>query len=130
MYGDDIGDVEAHQILTHFKSIHKLTEQMNYVLTLLYSLDSKTAEKFRPEILWLEKVMGDLVFMRRVRHRDAMVEQYPAEYFGRDYGQDDPFLYDAEIESAIQDVSMRCLAVVGRVISTMKEDTVFLSDSM
>lgn len=116
--------------ITQFKSIEKLSEQLKFVVTILYSLEGKKQELFEAEIKKFEDIMMDLPFMRKVKLRDALVDDYPAEYYGRDYGGDDPFRYDKTVESAIADISLQLMAVLGRIIKVSKDNELFIDGDM
>jgi len=121
-------DIMPETIISTFKSLDKLEEQLKYVLVLLYQLDMKTQQKFQDQILKFEEILSNTDFMRQVRHRDALVEDYPAEYFGRDYGYDDPFLFDEKLEKKINEISMEIMATLGLMIKEMKESSLFIGD--
>lgn len=124
----DQDSIMSETIISTFKSLDKLEEQLKYVLVLLYQLDQKSQEKFQEQIVEFEDYFADTEFMRFVRHRDALVKDYPAEYFGRDYGFDDPFQFNPELEKKINDISMKIMAVLGLIIKSMKESHLFIGD--
>lgn len=119
---------EAINILSQFKSIETLTEQMNFILVLLYSLDGDKQTIFEAEIKKFEDILSDVKFMRRVRHRDALVKDYPAEYFGRDYGEGDPFQFRQKLEKEIKEIEIELMGVLGRIIKVMSQTTIVLGD--
>jgi len=115
-------------IITQFKGINTLSGQLNFVLLQLYSLDGETQEAFRSDLIRLEKLFTDLDFMRQVRERDGLVEMHPVEYFGRDYGDNDPYLFNMPLEKKINDLSLELFGILGRVINMMKHKKVFIGD--
>lgn len=123
-------ELMADSIIGTFKSLDSLEEQLKYVLVLMYQLKSDAQKKFQDEIEQFEEYFSDIDFMRRVRHRDSLVKDYPSEYFGRNYGRDDPFFYDREIEKKINDISMEIMACLGLVVKSLKEVTFYLDDDM
>jgi len=128
MFNDD--NFQAINLLSQFKSIETLTEQMNFVLVLLYSLEGDKQEIFEAEIKKFEGILSDMKLMRRVRHRDSLVKDYPAEYFGRDYGEGDPFQFKEKLEIIIKEIEIELMAVLGRVIKVMANTTVVLDDDV
>jgi hypothetical protein len=115
-------DYSADRIITEFKSLVSLEEQLKFVLLHLYSLPADKQAGFRQQILEFEKILSNSKFMRMVRHRDAMITDYAWEYFGKDYGDEDPFVFDTRLEDRIQTISMKILAVIGLVVKALKED--------
>jgi len=124
----DQNEIMSETILSTFKSLEKLEEQLKYVLVLMYQLDQKTQEKFQDQIIEFEEYFADNEFMRVVRHRDALVKDYTAEYFGKDYGFDDPFQFDVELEKKINEIGMKIMATLGLIIKAMKESHLFIGD--
>jgi len=127
MFNED-NEMIANQMINQFKSLDKLEEQLKYILTLLYSLDADSQEHFQPEILKFENIFLRNEYIRQVRHRDALVNDYPAEYFGKDFGQDDPFLYKKKLEQDMTNVSLEIMAVLGRIIKRMKAQNIVIGD--
>jgi hypothetical protein len=125
----DQDSMMADSIIQTFKSMTKLKEQLRYVLVLLYQLDSKGQKQFQDDILKLEKYLSDLKFMRSIGERDAIVEEYPREYFGRDYSYDDPFIYKQKLESHINKIELYLLSVIGMIIKYLKQDSIVIGDS-
>lgn len=121
-------EIMAETIISTFKSLDKVEEQIKYVLVLLYQLDMANQEKFQEQILEFENYFSDIEFMKLVRYRDALVKDYSAEYFGRDYGIDDPFLFNKELEQKINEISMKIMATLGLIIKSMKESIVNIPD--
>jgi hypothetical protein len=121
-------DFNADKLISDFKSMNKIEEQLKFVLLHLYSLDRDTQEKFRPQIVEYEKIMANNVFMRQVKYRDSLAEDYPSEYFGTDFGDDDPFIYDEKLELQISKISMRLLATVGLIAKAMKEKNIVIGE--
>jgi len=80
------------------------------------------------EIKKFEEFTMDVEFMRSVKHRDALVNEFSAEYFGRDYTEDDPFLFNAELEEQINEISLEIKSVLGRVLKSMAKDEIVISD--
>ena len=72
--------------------------------------------------------MKDTKFMREVNERDGLIVEYAVEYYGRDYGQDDPFLYKERLEVKINKIELDLLAILGRAIKYMKKDTLNILD--
>ena len=124
----DNNEIMAETIISTFKSLEKIEEQLKYVLILLYQLDSNLQTKFQDQILEFEKLFNDDEFIRKVRYRDALVKEYPTEYFGRDYGFDDPFKFDKKLEDKINKLSMRIMAVLGLIIKEIKESKLYIPD--
>ena len=118
MYDED-NSFQVINLLSQFKSIETLTEQINFVLILLYSLDGEKQPIFEAEIKKFENLLTDIKFMRKVRHRDSLVKDYPAEYFGRDFGEGDPFHFEEDLEIEIKEFEIELMAVLGRVIKVM-----------
>lgn len=114
--------------MSQFKGMDSLSDQLNFILVLLYSLDGDTQALFEPEIKKFEDITMDIDFMRLVKHRDALVNDYPAEYFGRDYSSDDPFIFNAELEKQINEISLEIKSVLGRVLKTMAKEEIVISD--
>lgn len=117
-------------IITTFKSLSSLEEQLKYAILLIYQLKTYQQEKYDDDLQMFEQVFNNIEFMRLVRHRDSLVRDYPAEYFGKDYGSDDPFLFHQKLEKRINDISMNIMSVLGRIIRDLKEDTIQLGESM
>lgn len=121
-------DFEYNQWIVQFKSIEKINEALSFVLTLLYSLDGSKQVLFEAEIKKFENIFTNLNFMRRVKHRDSLVQDYPSEYFGKDYGADDPFMYQADVEEVISNLNLELMSVLGRIIKVSKESELILGD--
>jgi hypothetical protein len=62
-------DYTADRIITEFKSLVSLEEQLKFVLLHLYSLPADKQQGFRQQILDFEKLLANNKFMRLVRHR-------------------------------------------------------------
>jgi hypothetical protein len=122
-------DYSADRIITEFKSLISLEEQIKFVLLHLYSLPSDKQAQFSPQIIEFEKILNHGKFMRLVRHRDAMTEEFKWEYFGKDYGEEDPFIFDARLEERITTISMKLLAVIGLIVKTLKENVFQVDDN-
>lgn len=125
MYDDSF---QALNILSNFKSIDTLTEQMNFVLILLYSLEGDKQAVFEAEIKKFEDILADIKFMRLVRHRDSLVKDYPSEYFGRDYGEGDPFVFNEQLEDRIKEIEIELMGVLGRVIKVMGQTHIVIGE--
>lgn len=121
-------DYSSEKIITEFKSIECVEEQLKYVLLHLYSLDKNGQERFRDQIIEYEKYLSNTKFMRQIRYRDAIIRDYSAEYFGQDYGDDDPFIYDEKLEMQINRINMRLLATIGLIAKSMKETNFAVDD--
>jgi len=128
MYGEDNVDFQANQMITQFKSLDKLEEQLKYIITLLYSLDTKSQDHFSEEIRKFENIFIKNKYMREVRHRDALVNEYPSEYFGKDFGSDDPFNYKEKLEIDMTKLTLELMMVLGRIIKRMKEQHLVIGD--
>ena len=94
----DVSDYAYENWINQFKSMNKLTEKLQFIVTILNSLNSEGQKKFHSFLIKFEKIMMNHQFMRMVQHRDAMVNENPVEYFGKDYGFDDPFKYNKDLE--------------------------------
>lgn len=123
---DDYG---ADRIIADFKSIEKIEEQLKFVLLQLYSLPMDKQKTFRNQIIQFEKMFVNQKYMRKIRHRDAMIEENSQEYFGKDYGEDDPFLYNPKLEESITRLSMKLLATIGLIVKSMKENIFSVDDN-
>lgn len=121
-------DYDAERLIAEFKSIDEIEEQLKFVLLHLYSLNRETQEKFRSQIIEYEKLLGNTKFMRQIKYRDSLVSDYATEYFGNDYGEDDPFVYDEKLELQINKIGMRLLATVGLIAKSMKEKTFVIGE--
>jgi len=121
-------DMSADKLISDFKSLDKLEEQLKFVLLHLYSLTKEEQDRFRPQIVEYEKLLSNTKFMRKVKYRDSLILDYPTEYFGNDYGEEDPFMYDEELENQIIKIGMRLLATVGLIAKSMKERSVSIGD--
>ena len=127
MMYDDTG-FEAMGMLSQFKSIDTLTEKLNFVLILLYSLEGDKQAIFEAEIKIFENIVSNVKFMRQVKHRDSLVKEYPTEYFGRDFGEGDPFLFKNKLEEEINEIEIQMMGVLGRVIKVMAPSQVVIGD--
>lgn len=121
-------DYTGEHILSEFKGIISLEEQLKYVLTLLYSLDDNGQSMFRRQILEYEKIWMDMHFIRGVRERDGLVKEFTVEYHGRDYGEDDPFIYKEELEKKLNQITLRLMATLGLIIKYTKQKVVEIGD--
>lgn len=128
MYDDN--KIDAQSILFNYKSLSLFKEQLNYVLLIIYSLDHETRKQFDPEMRKFEAVFLDLGFKRKVERRDGLVKEYPVEYFGKDYGHDDPFQFDELTEEKITEYQLELMGIIGRIISLMQEDVISLDGEM
>lgn len=114
-------DNSADNWISQFRIIDKIYEQLKFIVVLLYSLDTEGQKKFRPQILKFEKYLSNNVLMRKIRYRDALISDHPTEYYGKDLGDDDPFLYLEELEAKITNLSMEIMACLGLVVKHVKE---------
>jgi hypothetical protein len=121
-------DMLAERLIIEFKSITSVEEMLKYMLAHLYALDANLIEKFRNQIVEYEKLLANVKFMRAIRYRDAMIRESAEEYFGDDYGDDDPYMYNEELEEEIQKISMRLLATLGMVVKQLKNKSVDIGD--
>lgn len=126
----DESPLDPQGILMGYKSLNLFKEQMNYVLLLLYTLDHDKRKQFKPEIDKFETIFMDLDFKRKVERRDGLVQQYPVEYWGKDYGHDDPFQFDELTEEKVTELQLELMGVLGRIISLMQEDVINLDGEM
>jgi len=127
-FGIEDNQIMTETIISTFKSLDKLEEQLKYCLVLLYQLTEDQQNVFNEQIVEFEGYFADINFMREVRHRDAMVKDYSAEYFGKDYGFDDPFQFNPKLEKKINIISMRIMATLGLLIKQIKEQHINISD--
>lgn len=118
----------ADTIIQNFKSMTKLKEQLRYVLLILYQLDQKGLEQFHSNVLKIEKYLTDVKFMRAIGERDAIVDEYPREYFGKDFSYDDPFIYKQKLEVTINKIELELLGILGLVIKYLKQDSFTIPD--
>jgi hypothetical protein len=121
-------DYNAEKLIFDFKSITSLEEQLKFVLLQLYTLDQEAQQRFRPQIIECEKILANIKFMRQVKYRDSLVFDYPSEYWGNDFGEDDPFIYDEKLEVQINKISMRLMATVGLIAKSLKEKNFVVGD--
>ena len=121
-------DYESIKMIETFKNSKSVVEKLEFVLAILYSLDGEQKEKFDADIIKYEKWKLNMKLMRRIKHRDALVEETPVEYFGKDY-IDDPFEYNEQIESAIAKMELELMASLGRVILIKKVQNIFVDDN-
>jgi len=126
MNGDD--NWQFINLMSQFKGMDSLSDQLNFILVLLYSLDGETQTLFEPEIKKFEDFTLDIDFMRKVKHRDSLVKNYASEYFGRDYTEDDPFLFNPDLEKQINEISLEIKSVLGRVLKTMAREEIVIDD--
>lgn len=124
----NISDYAYDSWISQFKSIQKLTEQLQFIMTILYSLDGTGQKKFQTNILKFERIRADHDFMRKVMLRDAIVVENPVEYFGKDFGLDDPFKYDKDLEKQIANLSIDIMACLGLVIKYLKAQDFHIGD--
>lgn len=128
MYIPNQEEFQYNHWISEFKSMTKLSEMLNFILVILYSLEEDVAKLFEAEIKHFEQISQDLKFMRAVKHRDAMIEEYAVEYFGKDYKEDDPFRFRKNTEIRIKKVELEIMGVLGRVIKTLKSQGIIISD--
>ncbi len=124
----NLSDYAYESWISQFKSMQKLTEQLQFMLTILYSLDGTGQAKFQDNILSFEKIRADHDLMRKVMLRDAIVVENPVEYFGKDFGLDDPFKYDKKLEEQIANISIDIMACLGLVIKYLKAQDFHIGD--
>ena len=129
-YLPDDSDSQGNMWLAEFKSMEKLEEQLQFVIVILYSLSDDLQELFHAEIQRYEKIWSDINFMRDVRLRDSLVKEYPAEYFGRDYGGDDPFIFNMQVEVRINKLQLELMGVLGRIIKSTRGSGFVLGDEV
>lgn len=127
-FTNEDNDMLAERLIIEFKSITSVEEMLKYMLAHLYALDASLIEKFRNQIVEYEKLLANVKFMRAIRYRDAMIRESAEEYFGDDYGEDDPYIYNEELEEEIQKITMRLLATLGMVVKQLKNKSVDIGD--
>lgn len=127
---DDEAQAQAQYWISEFKGIEKLAEQLQFILVLLYSQPEEIKNLFEAEILKFEKIWGDIKFMREVKHRDSLVNDYPSEYFGMDYGEDDPFKFKEDVEKRINKLSLEIMGVLGRIIKSTSTLGIIIGDDV
>jgi hypothetical protein len=127
MFDDDsyMAYQQGLQIINHLRQIDKVEEQLKYILILIHSLPQDKMELFRNDLVYFEKLFKDPNFIRQMRERDAIVTDYAMEYFGKDFGESDPFLFKAELEEKITRISMRIMETAGKIVQEIKEGTEF-----
>lgn len=128
IFRPDTDDAQGNFWLSEFKGIKSFREQLSYILGILYSLEPETQELFQADMQKMEKLFLNMNFYREVEHRDALVQDYPAEYFGKDYGDDDPFLFKARTEQQITKLSLELLGILGRIIKANRGKGINVSD--
>lgn len=114
--------------IAQFRTMEKLTDQLRFILTILYSLDAETQKQFHEQILKFEKIFESQNFMRKVKHRDALIENYATEYFGEDKGIDDPFRYKGDTEKLITKLSLEIMNCLGLIIKHLKSTEFTIGD--
>lgn len=124
--GED--EFSTNALLREFKSIDAIEHQLKYILSLLYSLDPKSKELFSADTRKLERLLNNQKFLRSIRYRDSLVTEYSMEYYGRDYGDDDPFHYNQKLERDIQNLSMELMRMLGSIINVLKDTSIFVRD--
>jgi len=122
-------DYTADKIISEFKSLVSVEEQLKFVLLHLYSLPMEKQKTFRQQILQYEKLLTNNKYMRAIRFRDATIIDYSVEYFGKDFGEDDPFLYNSKLEESITRLSMKLLATIGLIVKSIKENIFQVDDN-
>ena len=127
MWFDNQDEMGKASIIAMYRQLESLEEQLKFVLVLLYSLKGEQQERFREDINMYESYFEDTDFMRKVRHRDSLVRDYPSEYFGKNFGKDDPFTFDPELEKQINDIGMDIMATLGFVIK-LRENNMYIPD--
>jgi hypothetical protein len=111
---------QAIQIINQIRQIEKVEQQLKYVQMLINSLTVDSKENFRDDLVYIEKFLLDPKFLRELRERDAMVIDYAMEYFGKDFGDSDPFLYKDEFERKLVRISFRVMEIAGRIVQELK----------
>ena len=118
----------TNTLLREFKSINAIEPQIRFILAILYSLDPKSKELFSADTRKLERLLNNQKFLRNIRYRDSLVTDYSMEYYGRDYGEDDPFRYNDKLERDIQNLSLELMRILGSIINVMKDTSIFVRD--
>lgn len=121
-------DYSSDHLIGEFKSIETLEEQLKFVLLHLYSLKQETQEQFRSQIIEYERLLQSPQFRRAIKYRDSLLKDYASEYMGKDFGDDDPFVYNEKLETEIIKIEMKLLATIGLIAKSMKEKGVFIGD--
>jgi len=121
-------EFSTNMLLREFKSLDAIEHQIKYILSLLYSLDPKSKEMFSADTRKLERLMNNQRFLRSIRYRDSLVTEYAMEYYGKDYGEDDPFHYNDKLERDIQNLSMELMRMLGSIINVMKASSIMVRD--
>lgn len=121
-------EFSTNVLLREFKSINAIEHQLKYILSIIYSLDAKSKEIFSADTRKLERLLNNQRFLRNIRYRDSLVTEYSMEYYGRDYGEDDPFKYNDALERQIQNLSMELMRILGSIIQVVKETSLFVRD--
>lgn len=128
MFRPDTEDSQGNIWLSEFKGIKSFREQLSYILGILYSLEPETQQLFDADIKKLERLFLNINFYREAEHRDALIKDYPAEYFGKDYGDDDPFLFKQNVEMQITKLSLELLGILGRIIKANRGKGINVGD--
>lgn len=121
-------EFSTNVLLRDFKSINAIEPQLKYILSIIYSLDAKSKEIFSADTRKLERLLNNQRFLRNIRYRDSLVTEYSMEYYGKDYGEDDPFKYNDDLERQIQNLSMELMRILGSIIQVVKETSLFVRD--
>lgn len=125
---DEGVDFQFINLMSQFKGMDSLTEQLKFILVLLYSLDSDKQDLFYENIKKFEEIQSDMEFMRQVKYRDSLVKDYASEYFGKDYADDDPFIYMPQLENKINEISLEIMNVLGMVIKSLSKEQIFIPE--
>lgn len=107
--------------ITQFRQMSKLEEQLKFILLILKSVDAELQSKFHSEIILFEKYFLDKSFMREVKHRDSVIQTNSTEYYGKDFGEQDVFKFNEELENKITKISLKIMDTLGRIIKKINE---------
>lgn len=130
MMDDNIGDYTYENWIVQLKNTPRISDQLTFILTILNSLDVKIQKDFQDYMSRFEGYFKNQSLMRQIKHRDSLISEYPSEYYGRDYGDDDPFEYKEEIEFKITTISLEIISCLGFVIKKIKSQEFMIDDDV
>ncbi len=114
--------------INQFRSMHRLTDQLRFISSILNSLDENQQEMFHMQIVKFETLLQDPDFMRALNYRDALITQFPVEYYGEDRGQDDPYKFNNELENQINKIQAEIIGCLGLVIKQKNKADFVIGD--
>lgn len=126
----DTPEMRYETWIVQLKNTDKLSEQLVFILTILNSLEGSIQKDFQDQILKFESYYKNQKLMRHIKHRDALISEYPTEYYGHDYGEDDPFLYKKDVELQITKISLEIMSTLGMVIKRLKNTEFNIDDEV